>query len=110
MTKIEPIRITFKSVQQAGLEMLLEHYLQVLQWNSGAGIGHLRAISAILVTEWLLKVKQKNILERSQATYSLSPALRVALTCCLIDTANLHPLALSVHEYLSNTNEKSIRL
>jgi hypothetical protein len=110
MTKIEPLRITFKSVQQAGLEILLEHYLQHLHYHSGAGIGHLRTITAILIAEWLLKVKQKNILEKAQATYTLTPQLRVALTTCLIDTASLHPLALSVHDYLVNFNEKSIRL
>jgi hypothetical protein len=108
MNIITPLRITFKGVQQSALELLLEHYLYILHTDTGRV--ELRAIASVLVSEWLLKVKQKNILERQQSSYQLGAALRLALSCCNVDTACLHPLSLSVHEYLKRLNEGGLNI
>jgi len=107
--KINPLKVTFKTVQQDGLQTLLEHYLEqhyAYMEEMDTQAKKLSQITSILIEEWLIKVKQRNLLNKQQTTFALSPALRIALTSCWINSVVLNPLALSVHVYLTNENQK----
>jgi len=109
MTKIEPLRITFKTVQQAGLEILLEHYCNMLM--TIAYKKDLRTtVCHLILLEFLVKIKQKNILCKSSATYTLSPQLRLSLMFAREFPTPQHYLAMSVEAYLMSNNEKNITL
>jgi hypothetical protein len=99
MKTINSLKIKLASVQQSGMELLLEHYLRCL---TGGQITD--TLCHLLLAELLLKVKQKNILEQKQATYTLKPHTVIALMAALNDCPlPQHPLALSVHTYLHLT-------
>jgi hypothetical protein len=102
MQTIKPIRVQFRSKQQEGLELLLEHYISVLPANIPGMLSH------CLLAEWLLKVKQRNIMEKQSASYELKPALRLAIKHASGACTPQSPLAMSVEAYLLNINEQGL--
>ncbi|MCO5253381.1 MAG: hypothetical protein M9892_03335 [Bacteroidetes bacterium] len=101
--KIPPLRLTLRTVQQPAFELLLEHYLNCLENSFKEVLIH------VIIAELLLKVKQKNILERAQSTYLLNPQQRLSLLYC---TRSLplpeDALVLSVHTKLALANDIKI--
>lgn len=101
--KIPPLRLTLRTVQQQAFEHLLEHFLNCLETSFKEVLIH------VIIAELLLKVKQKNILERAQSTYLLNPQQRLALLYC---TRSLplpeDALVLSVHTKLALANDIKI--
>lgn len=101
--KIPPLRLTLRTVQQPAFEGLLEHFLNCLETSFKEVLIH------VIIAELILKVKQKNILERAQSTYLLNPQQRLALLYCTrILPLPEDALLLSVQTKLMRENEKQM--